>query len=463
MTTLALSENKFSSVETILELDTKKQPTNLETISNLANRISRDFEYINKNLGHLIDEKIKHIESIYHKDHLTKVNNRFQLIKDFKKTENLSLILINIDGFRSLNGFYGNSVGDFVLIELSKKFKKIIKNKPYKLYRLNADEFALLKFSKTTKKDFENFIQFINHELQDTVLNYKEVEIHIDFTIGAISQKTERPLALVDFALKQARINKKPYYIYDKSINLNEKYSENIKMANKIKKALKEDRIIPYYQAIIDNKTKKVVKYEALVRLIDGDKVISPFFFLDISKKIRLYNQITKAVVRHSFKKFSHNEFDFSINLTIDDIANKDTIDYIFEQLEVYDVKDRLIFEITETEEIKNYDILIDFIKKAQAMGIKIAIDDFGTGYSNFNYMIKLTPDIIKIDGSMIKNIEHNKDSQILTKLIVNSVKEMKMKMVAEFVENKEIFEIIKEMGIDYSQGYYFSQPKEDL
>ncbi len=464
MTILALTENKFKNLKIKKNKNIKGNLTSLDTISHLTNKISKDFEYINKHQEEIINKRVNELKKSYYKDRLTKLNNRNQLITDLEKNENITLILLNVDNFREINGFYGNFAGDFVLLEISRKLIAIMKTSAFKTYRLNADEFAILKKSKTTEKKLKKLIENLNNKLGRLIINYQNTEIHIRLSFGAVSKKTSKPLAFADLALKQARAEKKSYFIYNESLKLTEQYAKNIEMSIKIKNAIKNDKIIPYYQPIIDNNTQKIVKYEALVRLIDeNNKVISPFFFLDISQKIRLYNEITKAVIRHSFKKFHNQKYEFSVNLTINDINNPEIIDYIFKYLEKYNVADRLIFEITETDEIKDYKILLEFINKIKPMGIKIAIDDFGSGYSNFNYIIKIKPDIIKIDGSIIKNIEDDQDSYLITKMIVKFAQEMKVKTLAEFVENEKILEITKNLGVDYSQGYYFSPPKKDI
>jgi len=131
--------------------------------------------------------------------------------------------------------------------------------------------------------------------------------------------------------------------------------------------------------------------------------------------------------------------------------------------LETYQVGSRLVIEIVESESIENFEEVMHFINKVKSYGCKIAIDDFGTGYSNFEYLMKLKVDYIKIDGSMIKDIDTNKDAQVIVSIIVDFAKRMGIKVIAEFVENESILNKVKELGIEYSQGYHFSMPKEEL
>ena len=164
-----------------------------------------------------------------------------------------------------------------------------------------------------------------------------------------------------------------------------------------------------------------------------------------------------------SFDTFHDKELEFSVNLTVNDILNIEIQDYIFELLNRYGIGKRVVFEIVESESIENFNEVVSFIRNVKAFGCKIAIDDFGTGYSNFEYLMKLEADYIKIDGSMIKNIDKDKNARMVVETIVNFAKKMDMKTIAEFVENEAILAVINELGIDYSQGYHFSAPKPKL
>ena len=121
----------------------------------------------------------------------------------------------------------------------------------------------------------------------------------------------------------------------------------------------------------------------------------------------------------------------------------------------------RIIFEIIESEGIENFEQVLEFINDTKQYGAKIAIDDFGTGYSNFEYLMKLKVDYIKIDGSMIKSIDTDKNSQMVTQTIVEFAKKMKIQTIAEFVCSKNVFDKVTELNVDYAQGYYFGEPRD--
>ncbi len=160
---------------------------------------------------------------------------------------------------------------------------------------------------------------------------------------------------------------------------------------------------------------------------------------------------------------FKDKDAEFSINLSINDILEPQISEYLIMMLKRYGIGSKIVFEIVESEYIEKFEDVMAFITKVKKYDCKIAIDDFGTGYSNFEYLIKLKADYLKIDGSLIKNIDKDKNAYLVVSTIVDFSKKLGMKTVAEFVESEDIFKIVKELGVDYSQGYYFQQPQKDI
>lgn len=160
------------------------------------------------------------------------------------------------------------------------------------------------------------------------------------------------------------------------------------------------------------------------MRVIAKDgKVIPPGFFLDIAKRTETYLNITKIIIKKSFEQFKDTNTEFSINLTIQDITDTYLREFIIMNLKEYNIGKQVVFEIVESEGIDNFDSVIEFIDMVKSYGCKIAIDDFGTGYSNFEYLLRLKADYIKIDASMIKNLDISEDSRVVVSTIVDFAK----------------------------------------
>ena len=189
-------------------------------------------------------------------------------------------------------------------------------------------------------------------------------------------------------------------------------------------------------------------------------EIISPYFFLERAKKINLYSEITKKVIQKSFEFFENKNIEFSINFSISDILEKDVVDFLIQKIYEFDIGHYLTIEITESEGIDNLEEVISFIKIVKNLGVKIAVDDFGTGYSNFSYLVKLQADFIKIDGSIIQDINKSKTAKAVVEAIVFFAQKVGIRTIAEFVSTKEIYKTCKELEIDYFQGYLFDEPK---
>ena len=421
---------------------------------------------IEKYIGirHDVTELIESTEALRiqsQKDNLTGLGNRFKLLQDIKKADKPFLALFDIVRFGEINDFYGYKTGDELIIAFSKKLL-LLTQKPCKLYRINADEFVLLS-DNITEAEFIERIQKIHFMVNHEPLHVKDKTVVVSVVTSLSLETKDLLLATVDLAKNHAKNTNTLFCQYTKSIELAKEYEQNIYWATRIKKALDEDKVTTFFQPIFNNVTQKIEKYEALVRIVDGDEIISPFRFLDIAKKTHQYLEITKRVIRKSFEVFSHNDLDFSINLTREDILSDELKPYLWASVHEYNVQKRLVLEIVESEGIKDIDSIEQFLNKAKNCGCRLAIDDFGTGYSNFEYLIKLGATYIKIDGSIIKNLHKNDGAMDVTKAIVAFAKARGMQTIAEFVSSKELFDTVCALGIDYSQGYYIGEPKPTL
>jgi len=421
-------------------------------------------EYIG--IRHDITDLILQKESILasaRKDSLTNCGNRMLLFEEIHTKASNNLAVIDINDFSSINDFYGHTIGDIVI----KKFAELLLNSlddyEFKLYRLHSDKFAILNTS-LTKKKFVDYVRTLNKKMTDSIIKLGVKNFDILTTVGISFENNYELLLTGEIANKHAKKVNQNILIYEKKLEIEKAFEMNLTWVTKIKNALAENKFLVHYQPIFNNKTKKIEKYEALVRLEDEDgTLISPFYFLSLAKKSKQYINITKKVIDLSFEKFKNSKLEFSINLTIEDVLNKELNEYLIKKIKKYNVGKILVLELVESENIEKYDEFVNFIKLFKSFGCKIAIDDFGTGYSNFEYLIKVDADYVKIDGSMIKDIEHNQNSKEIVRTIVEFAKKMNFKTIAEYVSNEEIYNIVNELGIEYSQGYYIGKPQSEL
>ncbi|MFW3405460.1 EAL domain-containing protein [Aliarcobacter butzleri] len=436
-----------------------------------------EFYWVNINIRPILDEKNEIIEyiAIRHEitdlvlkteelkrnlrlDSLTNIGNRYKLIEDVSKSVNPCISILDIVSFSDVNDFFGYKTGDNVLKIVARKIEELLIDKEnYKVYRDHSDTFCIVAENEDRDKFIKN-IDEISKTIAKVPIVIKSRELYVQLSYVFSFESKENLLETANIIKRYSQANKN-IIIYDKALELEKDYEKNIFWTLKIKKALDEDKIVPYFQPIYNLKTNKIEKYEALVRLIDGNNVISPYYFLDISKKSKQYLQLTKTMIQKTFDYFRDKDFEFSINLTFEDIKSEYISSFIIELLKEYKIGHRVVFEIVESEEIDNFRKINEFFVTIREYGCKIAIDDFGSGYSNFEYLAKLNVDYIKIDGSLIKDILINKSSQNIVSMLVNFAKGQNVKTIAEFVSNKDILNKVRELGIDYVQGYYIKEP----
>ncbi|MFY4857953.1 EAL domain-containing protein [Aliarcobacter butzleri] len=436
-----------------------------------------EFYWVNINIRPILNEKNEIIEyiAIRHEitdlvlkteelkrnlrlDSLTNIGNRYKLIEDVSKSVNPCISILDIVSFSDVNDFFGYKTGDNVLKIVARKIEKLLIDKEnYKVYRDHSDTFCIVAQNEDRDKFIKN-VDEISKTIAKVPIVIKSRELYVQLSYVFSFESKENLLETANIIKRYSQANKN-IIVYDKALELEKDYEKNIFWTLKIKKALDEDKIVPYFQPIYNLKTNKIEKYEALVRLIDGNNVISPYYFLDISKKSKQYLQLTKTMIQKTFDYFRDKDFEFSINLTFEDIKSEYISSFIIELLKEYKIGHRVVFEIVESEEIDNFRKINEFFVTIREYGCKIAIDDFGSGYSNFEYLAKLNVDYIKIDGSLIKDILINKSSQNIVSMLVNFAKGQKVKTIAEFVSNKDILNKVRELGIDYVQGYYIKEP----
>ncbi|MDP3120009.1 MAG: EAL domain-containing protein [Sulfuricurvum sp.] len=413
------------------------------------------------------------LESKY--DVLTKLPNRTKLLSDINDIDtSFNIILINIDSFKEVNTFYGHTIADQLLVSFAAilvEYTQTIENAA--VYKLPVDEYVILVKRACSKAEIDECINKLSLELNSQIYSVYDHKIGLNVTIG-IASSTQKSnshsdknevMAQSDMALKLAKKKRKNYLYYDESFHIKEDYENNLLWIKRLRDAIDENRVVPFYQPIVHAKTLKIEKYEALVRIIEKDgTVIPPIQFLEISKKVRLYHHITKIMLDKVIEEMAHHpHLKCSVNLSIEDINDVFVNAYIINKIKDCPYSHRIIFEILESEGIENYEIISDFISTVKEYGVEIAIDDFGAGYSNFVYITKLDIDYIKIDGSIIRNIDTDPISQIITKTIVDFASQLGIKTVAEFVHNENVNNYLKYLPLSHLQGYFYGAPSPKM
>ncbi|MGJ0298231.1 EAL domain-containing protein [Aliarcobacter cryaerophilus] len=400
-------------------------------------------------------------------DELTLLPNRQKLLKDFKDNKIQKIAMININNFRDINNFYGFEAGDLVLKKFSQiLLDKISKNINLDLYRVANDVFAICTKHKDNLEEIRDICTNIIEHFSLNPILINNNSFYLSISIGVArnckdSAVQNNLLSKAEYALRIAKKRDISILFLDENIELYNKLKENKKLIEELKNALISNNLLIYGQKLINNISKKE-KYEILMRVkLEDGSILTPYSFLKEAKKAKLYLGMTRMLVKKACEYFKGKDIDFNLNLTLEDIKDQYTMDFIVNTMEKTNTAKQITFEIVESEGIESFTEVSNFIKKAKKLGCKIAIDDFGTGYSNFEYIIKLDVDYIKIDGSLIKNINTDNNLYLTVQTIVGFAKALKIKTVAEFVHNEEVLNCVKNLDIDYSQGFFIDEPKE--
>lgn len=253
------------------------------------------------------------------------------------------------------------------------------------------------------------------------------------------------------------------FFIYNKdNAEMMKQMDEKLFMTNVISDAILYDRIVPYFQPIRDNRTEEITKYEALMRLSDKDKnIYAPGQFLEIAKDYHLYLQLSQLMIRKVLELFRDRKECVFLNLSAYDISSKSNRSFLYDLLSELppDACERITFEILESEKIRDFQEMVEFLNDIRKFGVKIAIDDFGAGFSNFTAIIRVNPDFIKIDGDLIINCDKDPVKKICLQAITDIARGIDAELIAEHVENSDEQETVESVNIEYTQGYYFSKP----
>lgn len=406
----------------------------------------------------------------YYKDQLTKLPNRYALIEYLQSnaSHRMSIFVVNIDNFSAYNRLYGYLLGDAVLVQVAHYLKSLAL--PHmRLFRFDGDQFVFVTQEFMDFRRIDEFskgvISFFEHIDIDLIHAGEEISLKVYVSIGVAMGNGLITLDHAQIAIKEARKNSKSAYnIYEPQSKYVQKLQENVYWINMIKKAIEEENVVAYYQPIQNMHTGKIEKFECLARINEESVVISPERFIEAARLSGTYALITRTIIKKAFAEFEGSEYAFSINITACDVRLGYLEEFLLQLCKRHDINpSRVVLELLENIVSLTEEDMLEQLQHLRRYGFQIAIDDFGMENSNFSRLLELHPDYIKIDGAFIKNILQDKKSRIIVDAIVMICKESDIKVIAEFVSEKAIYEYLQKIGVDYAQGYFIGKPIEHV
>lgn len=408
-------------------------------------------------------ENAQKILQLARTNQVTGLPNSMVFFEDIKKMEEFTAIILDVENFSIYNTFYGMAFSDS-LLECSAAY--LLNNIPGngKLYHINADKFVITLNDPINKQEFQLISQIKSYFEQKTI-TLEGVEIPASFSFGIVPHADEDCLLKGNIAIRESKKRGKGQVTYFHSSLLEDaSYAKLAKQMIALRMHLEEDNIVPFYQPIINLKTNKIEKYECLARIACEDQYKTPDEFIDAGEESGLISAITKSIINKSFEQFSNNRSPFSINVTKQDIIERYLPEFLHAKAQKHRIDPKNItLEILENIAAEEDAVITEQINRLQEEGFVIAIDDFGRGHSSFSRFMELHVEFIKIDGLFIKDIHTNEKSLKIVKSIVHMAHSLGMKTVAEYVHNEEVSMIVREIGVDYAQGYYYSKPLENI
>jgi len=428
----------------------------------------------------IVDAKLKYL--VVH-DELTGLINRHNfesqlaliLTRSRMRQQEGALIFINLDRFSLVNELEGFDVGDRLLIEVVAIIRKLT-FKGDLFARIGSDEFCLFLDNKKANET-RQFAERVRKSVDEFKFSSGDVCYSTSLSIGIASVNTVtadyHPNEVISRARQACRMAKEHgrnmVWSYNEADTKVQERNKDLFWVPLIKKALLEQKFFLVFQPVIHLDSGDISHYEVLIRMRGlQNEVISPGEFIPVAERMGLIHSIDQWVVENAIdflaKLPDTSKVSFAINLSSVAFQDDSLLPTLKEKLSLTWVDaSRLIFEITETAAVANFEQTRKMIAEIRSLGCKFALDDFGAGFCSFNYLKTFPVDFVKIDGQFIRNLINDETDQVLVKSMAEIAKNLGKKTIAEFVETPEIISKLKELGIDMAQGYIFGKPEREL
>lgn len=425
------------------------------------------------------DQRIaeEHIGWLSDHDPLTGLFNRRRFIEEGRRwlaqgagSRGFTLMLLDLDQFRDVNDLNGHHQGDRLLQQVAHALRQQLRESDV-IARLGGDEFGIL-LGSTNPSAVEQAARRCCDALRGMEIRqgggtHLPVTTSIGITLCPRDGETiEQLLSNADIAMYEAKASgRNAWYIFDGEKPYRERIHERAYWEKQLQRALDADTLEMHFQPIMALASGENTHYEALLRARDDEgNILPPPSLIDCAERNGLIHALDEQVIRQVFSHVSDlrdKKLCLAINLSGLSLQNPRLVDHIRDCLLTYQVApERIIFEITETAALADIGNAIDTMQALRRIGCRFALDDFGVGFSSLYYLKKLPVDFVKIDGSFIRNLIEEPEHQVLIKALVDVARAFQLQTVAEFVENEQILNALRELGVDYAQGYHIDRPQ---
>ena len=432
-----------------------------------------DVDLLNRNLEQKVQRQASLLTASYRIDARTGLPNRSVLQEHLHNIQlDEHLLTIKVTNFSQINEKYGYKVGDKLLVDLSVHFQLHINqhiSANCHLYAIGVGEWAAI-FSSNFKerkihKLFGEFVDELEH-VNFEPYGLPELDyLSVSMCAGLVSRRDfpiqdGDELLLRSIEARRYAYKNNEHFCNAKTLLGQDKVrKEQLKWLSCVSRAVMDNNVLVYSQPIFAAHTREKTSQECLVRLEDKGKVILPGRFLPVIAGTHLYTRLSHQLITRIGEYMQDRDDSFSINLSPQDLISDSTLVLIEEMIKRLNNPSRIGLEVLESEQIKDYGRMAEVCNHFRGLGAKIVVDDFGSGYSNIDEIVKLEPQIIKLDGSLIKHLDTDAKQRKITEQLIKLCHVLDAKTVAEFVHNQQVCEICEDIGVDYLQGFYLAEP----
>ncbi|WP_018719450.1 putative bifunctional diguanylate cyclase/phosphodiesterase [Arhodomonas aquaeolei] len=431
----------------------------------------------------LADQRATQLDHLSRHDALTGLLNRAGFQQEIElalsrvreePTRQTSLCLVDLDQFKLINDVCGHEAGDALMRRLARRLSELIDTGDC-VARLGGDEFGILLHRHGAEQAREAAARYL-HTVETTRFSWGERLFPVTASAGIVeinagTESTASAMSKADAACYIAKDHgRNRIHVFREDDHLSDRYRTEMTWVSAIREALDENRLSLYCQPILPCRQgggkgeSRRRRLELLLRMRDRDgEIIVPGTFLPAAERYGLMPSIDRWVVGNLIRTIRpHDRKDtlWFVNLSGQTLGDLTFCDFILHTLHHHDMApESLCFEITETAVISNHATARTFIQRLRSVGCRFALDDFGSGMASFSYLKELEVDFLKIDGGFVRGMPNDRLDRAVTGAIQRLARELGISTIAEFVEDERIFREVRELGIDYAQGYLFGRP----